>query len=61
MSIDHQLSELVEFIIIVIQYSLFIDPKLVVVLTLLLWITMEERHPKWSGNQLRNDSNFSTQ
>ena len=37
MSIDHQLSELVESIIIVIQYSLFIDPKIIIAFILLLW------------------------
>ena len=37
MSIDHQLSELVESIIIVIQYSLFIDLKIIITLILLLW------------------------
>ena len=37
MSIDHQLSELVESIIIVIQYSLFIDAKIIITFILLLW------------------------
>ena len=37
LSIDHQLSELVESIIIVIQYSLFIDAKIIITFILLLW------------------------
>ena len=37
MSIDHQLSELVASITIVIQNSLFIDPKIIIALILLLW------------------------
>ena len=37
MSRDHQLSELVESIIIVIQYSLFIDAKIIITFILLLW------------------------
>ena len=37
LSIDHQLSELVVSITIVIQYSLFIDPKIIIAFILLLW------------------------
>ena len=37
LSIDHQLSELVVYITIVIQYSLFIDPKIMIAFILLLW------------------------
>ena len=58
MSIDHQLSELVASINIVIQYSLFIDAKIIIALILLLW---KDATPKCRGNRLRNDSNFSTQ
>ena len=38
LSIDHRFSELVASITIVIQYSLFIDPKIIIIaLILLLW------------------------
>ena len=37
MSIDHQLSEFVASITIVIQYILFIDPQIIIAFILLLW------------------------
>ena len=37
LSIDHQLFELVASITTVIQYSLFIDPKIMIAFILLLW------------------------
>ena len=37
MSIDHQLSKPVASTAIVIQYSLFVDPKIIITLILLLW------------------------
>ena len=37
MSVDHRPSGLVVFITIVIQYSLFINPQIIVALILLLW------------------------
>ena len=64
MSIDHWLSEPVASITIVIQYSLFIDPKIIIAFVLLLWknatpsgVVIEwETIPIFRVNKKRKDS-----